>query len=48
MKVTKVGNVYQLTFLPGFFPVNCYMIEESSSLTLIDAGFLIVIEGLLR
>lgn len=38
MKVTKIGNVYQLTFLPGFFPVNCYVIEEGSSLTLIDTG----------
>lgn len=30
--------LYQLTFLPGFFPVNCYLIEEDEGLTLIDAG----------
>jgi glyoxylase-like metal-dependent hydrolase (beta-lactamase superfamily II) len=38
MKLTKEGPVYQLTFLPGFFPVNCYVIEEHSELTLIDTG----------
>lgn len=38
MKITKVGHVYQLTFLPGFFPVNCYLVEEEAGLTLIDTG----------
>jgi glyoxylase-like metal-dependent hydrolase (beta-lactamase superfamily II) len=38
MKLTKKGNFYQATFLPGFFPVNCYLVEEQSELSLIDTG----------
>lgn len=38
MKVTQMGTVYQLSFLPHFFPVNCYLVEEKHSLTLIDAA----------
>lgn len=38
MKVVHKKTIYQLTFLPKLFPVNCYIIEESDSLTLIDAA----------
>jgi glyoxylase-like metal-dependent hydrolase (beta-lactamase superfamily II) len=38
MKLTRFANVYQLTFLPNVFPVNCYVVEEKSELTLIDTG----------
>ncbi|PPA70898.1 MBL fold metallo-hydrolase [Jeotgalibacillus proteolyticus] len=38
MKVTKIDYLYQLAFLPTLFPVNCYLVEESESLTLIDAA----------
>ncbi|MBA4535989.1 MBL fold metallo-hydrolase [Bacillus aquiflavi] len=38
MKIIKEGVVYQLVFLPHFFPVNCYLIEEDKELTLIDTG----------
>lgn len=38
MKVTKINHVYQLTFMPTLFPVNCYLIEEEEYLTLIDAA----------
>lgn len=38
MRVIKEGFLYQLTFLPRFFPVNCYFIEEEDGLTLIDAA----------
>jgi glyoxylase-like metal-dependent hydrolase (beta-lactamase superfamily II) len=38
MKLSKEETVYQLTFLPGFFPVNCFLIEEQTELTLIDTG----------
>jgi glyoxylase-like metal-dependent hydrolase (beta-lactamase superfamily II) len=38
MKTTKMGTVYQLTFLPRMFPVNCYFMEEQDGLTLIDAA----------
>lgn len=38
MKITQIGKIYQLTFMPNFFPVNCYLIEEENGLTLIDAA----------
>ncbi|UYZ22915.1 MBL fold metallo-hydrolase [Mesobacillus jeotgali] len=38
MRVIKEGDLYQLTFMPRFFPVNCYFIEEEDGLTLIDAA----------
>lgn len=38
MRMTKKGPVYQLTFMPRFFPVNCYVIDEESELTLVDAA----------
>jgi glyoxylase-like metal-dependent hydrolase (beta-lactamase superfamily II) len=38
MKFIKVHTIYQLAFMPSLFPVNCYFIEETDSLTLIDAG----------
>ncbi|CAM3591603.1 MBL fold metallo-hydrolase [Paenibacillus lupini] len=38
MKLTRHESVYQLTYLPNVFPVNCYLVEEEKSLTLIDAA----------
>ncbi|MDR3595931.1 MBL fold metallo-hydrolase [Clostridium sp.] len=38
MRVIHEKTIYQLTFLPTLFPVNCYLVEESDSLTLIDAA----------
>jgi len=38
MKVSKIGTVFQLSFMPRIFPVNCYFVEEESELTLIDAA----------
>lgn len=38
MRVIKEGYLYQLTFMPRVFPVNCYFIEEEDGLTLIDAA----------
>lgn len=38
MKITKKEHLYQLAFLPYLFPVNCYLVEEKDSLTLIDAA----------
>jgi glyoxylase-like metal-dependent hydrolase (beta-lactamase superfamily II) len=38
MRVIKEGFLYQLTFMPRIFPVNCYFIEEEDGLTLIDAA----------
>ncbi|EDL64885.1 MBL fold metallo-hydrolase [Bacillus sp. SG-1] len=38
MKMIKRNHLYQIAFMPNFFPVNCYLIEEEDSLTLIDAA----------
>ncbi|WP_336776513.1 MBL fold metallo-hydrolase [Paenibacillus sp. MMO-58] len=38
MRVTRHEQVYQLSFMPKMFPVNCYLVEEEKSLTLIDAA----------
>jgi glyoxylase-like metal-dependent hydrolase (beta-lactamase superfamily II) len=38
MRMIKEGYLYQLTFMPKVFPVNCYFIEEEDGLTLIDAA----------
>lgn len=38
MKITREKSVYQLAFMPNFFPVNCYFVEEEDGLTLIDAA----------
>jgi glyoxylase-like metal-dependent hydrolase (beta-lactamase superfamily II) len=48
MKVTKEKTVYQLTFLPWFFPVNCYLIEEEDDLTLIDTALPFSVKGILK
>jgi glyoxylase-like metal-dependent hydrolase (beta-lactamase superfamily II) len=38
MRVRQYGLIYQLTFLPRMFPVNCYLVEEDEELTLVDAA----------
>lgn len=38
MRVTKRKHLCQLSFMPNLFPVNCYLVEEENSLTLVDAG----------
>uniref|UniRef100_UPI0020BD7828 MBL fold metallo-hydrolase n=1 Tax=Lysinibacillus sp. D4B1_S16 TaxID=2941231 RepID=UPI0020BD7828 len=38
MKVSTINPVYQLSFMPRIFPVNCYFVEEQHKLTLIDAA----------
>ncbi|WP_309123110.1 MBL fold metallo-hydrolase [Paenibacillus sp.] len=47
MKRTNMGAVHQLTFLPGVFPVNCYLVEEKDSLTLVDAALPYSARGIL-
>lgn len=39
MRIKEYNNFYQITFLPHVFPVNCYVYEEKSTLTVIDIGF---------
>ncbi|WP_318502833.1 MBL fold metallo-hydrolase [Bacillus sp. T3] len=38
MRVIHEGTITQMTFLPLFFQVNCYFVEEEEGLTLIDAA----------
>lgn len=38
LRIIKVGSLFQLSFMPRIFPVNCYFVEEESGLTLIDAA----------
>ena len=47
MRVTQEGSLYQLTWLPRIFPVNCYLVEEEEELTLIDAGMSYSMKGIL-
>jgi len=46
MNKTIWGPVTQLIFMPKFFPLNCYLVEESDSVTLIDACMPFVAKGI--
>ncbi|NRD77910.1 MBL fold metallo-hydrolase [Bacillus sp. BRMEA1] len=48
MRVTKNGYLYQLAFMPNFFPVNCYLVEEEEGLTLLDAALSFAAKGILQ
>jgi glyoxylase-like metal-dependent hydrolase (beta-lactamase superfamily II) len=48
MRITKIGKLYQLSFMPRFFPVNCYLIEEANELTLIDAALPYSAKGIME
>ncbi|MBC1935283.1 MBL fold metallo-hydrolase [Listeria grandensis] len=38
MRIVKQNFLTQLTTLPLLFPVNCYLVTDGDSLTLVDAG----------
>lgn len=38
MKMTSEKTLHQVSFMPRLFPINCYLVEEENSLTLIDAA----------
>ncbi|KQL19885.1 MBL fold metallo-hydrolase [Cytobacillus solani] len=48
MKMTKIETIYQMTFLANIFPVNCYLVEEEDTLTLIDAALPFSAKGILE
>ncbi|MEX2415802.1 MAG: MBL fold metallo-hydrolase [Paenibacillaceae bacterium] len=48
MRVIQKQTVYQLTFLPRFFPVNAYLVEEENGLTVIDAALPYSVKGILK
>jgi glyoxylase-like metal-dependent hydrolase (beta-lactamase superfamily II) len=48
MRVIKNNYLYQITFMPRLFPVNCYFVEEDDDLTLIDAALPYSAKGILK
>ncbi|TYP76603.1 MBL fold metallo-hydrolase [Paenibacillus methanolicus] len=48
MRIIHKLSVYQLTFLPRFFPVNAYLVEEEDGLTVIDAALPYSAKGILQ
>ncbi|MNW25555.1 putative metallo-hydrolase YflN [compost metagenome] len=38
MRVIAKDRLYQITFMPIIFPVNCYLVDEVDGFTLIDAA----------
>ncbi len=48
MRVTREGQLLQLTWMPRLFPVNCYIVEEEQELTLIDAAMPFSVKGIVR
>ena len=48
VKMIKDKFLYQITFMANVFPVNCYMVEEEKSLTLIDAALPYSMKGILK
>ncbi|MFD0589793.1 MBL fold metallo-hydrolase [Paenibacillus sp. GCM10027627] len=48
MRIRREKSVVQLTYLPLLFPVNCYLVEEKESLTLVDAALPGNVEAILQ
>ncbi|WP_040981800.1 MBL fold metallo-hydrolase [Oceanobacillus jeddahense] len=38
MKIKLYKNLYQVTFLPSIFPINCFILEQEENLICIDMG----------
>lgn len=47
MRMIQEGSLYQVTFLPRAFPVNCYLVDEDDGFTLIDAALPYSAKGIL-
>ncbi|WP_143461926.1 MBL fold metallo-hydrolase [Levilactobacillus enshiensis] len=48
MKTKQFGHIYQLTFLPRLFPINCYLVDEGRELMLVDTGMSFCTKGILK
>lgn len=48
MRMIKNGYLYQVTFMASVFPVNCYLVEETDGLTLIDAALSFCTKGIMK
>lgn len=46
MRVKKFDTLTQLTLMASWFPVNCYLVEEEDSVTLIDAALAFGAKGI--
>jgi glyoxylase-like metal-dependent hydrolase (beta-lactamase superfamily II) len=38
MRVLRFGSIHQATLFPALFPINCYLVREQGSLTLVDTA----------
>lgn len=47
MRIRREQHLYQLSFLPRVFPVNCYLVEEEDELTLVDAAMPFSVKGIM-
>lgn len=48
MRMRRFDQIYQLTFLPHLFPINCYLVDEGADLTLVDTGMSFCTKGILK
>jgi len=48
MEMTRNGAIYQLAFMPKWFPMNCYLVEEDNELTLVDAAMPFAVKAILQ
>ncbi|MCL2011980.1 MAG: MBL fold metallo-hydrolase [Cystobacterineae bacterium] len=48
MRIRQFKTVYQLSFMPHIFPINCYFIEEKEDLTLVDTGLAFCCKPILK
>lgn len=48
MRIIQKENLFQLSFLPRIFPVNCYIVEEENGVTLIDAALPYSVKGIIH
>lgn len=48
VRIQKADHLYELSFMPSFFPVNCFLVEEKTSLTLVDAAMPFSVNGIMK
>lgn len=48
MRIRHYEQLYQITFLPRLFPINCYVVETPTSLIAIDMGVKKFVDALVK
>lgn len=48
MRVQRESTLHQMTWFAHLFPVNCYLVEENETLTLIDTGLSSSYKGIVQ